>query len=188
MSQLFTQLASKELVALLHHDAVGVLPTDTVYGLVARAHSVAAVEKLYTIKPREQLPGTFIAASVDDLVALGFDHRECLLAARYWPGRVSVVLDAYRVAPYLKRTRQSLAVRIPDNPALIALLKATGPLITTSANSHNQPTAETITDARRYFGDSIDFYVDAGVLPGNHPSKIIGFAADGSLIVYRDTT
>ncbi len=50
---------------------MGVLPTDTVYGLVARRLDQAAATRLYRLKKREQKPGTVIAASIDQLVELG---------------------------------------------------------------------------------------------------------------------
>lgn len=185
MSQHFTTISDPHLTALIRGGAVGILPTDTVYGLVACATNKDAITRLYTVKQRESQPGTIIAASIDDLAVLGFSRTELQQAAKYWPARLSVVLDATQVPDFLKHIRTSLAVRIPDDESLRQLLGATGPLMTTSANAPKAPTSRTIGDAVTYFGDAIDFYVDAGNLGERAPSTIIGFD-HGAPIVYRN--
>ena len=55
--------------------AMGVIPTDTVYGVVARAADEAAVARLYKLKHRDSKPGTVIAANIDQLVELGVKRR-----------------------------------------------------------------------------------------------------------------
>ncbi len=167
-------------------DGVGVIPTDTVYGLVARIDSPKAIEKLYQVKSRAAAPGTIIAASVNDLEKIGFSKHQLSTVASYWPAPLSVVLDASHVPNYVKHVRTDLPVRIPDVPALRTLLKKTGPLMTTSANAPGEPTSGTIDDAVNYFGDEVDFYVDGGDLRGNPPSTIIGFDPVGKIIVYRE--
>ena len=93
------------------------LPTDTVYGLVARAADPAAIQKIYDTKKRASQPGTLIASSINDLAKLGLDSSQLSLAAKFWPGQISVVVNADNVATYLKQTRDNLAVRIPDDPS-----------------------------------------------------------------------
>lgn len=185
MARHFTSLDDPELVELLLSGAVGVIPTDTVYGLVAKASSEAAVTKLYSTKQRELAPGTMIGADVQHFASLGFDTSQLQRVTRHWPAPLSVVLDAANVPSYLKHLRTALPVRIPDHPALAALLSATGPLMTTSANAPKQPTSTSLKMAIEYFGDEIDFYVDGGDLSGRPPSTIIGFDESGEIIVYR---
>lgn len=158
--------------------AVGILPTDTVYGLVARAHDKTAVDKLYTLKPREFKPGTLIAASVDQLVELGFKRRYIAVVEQYWPGSVSVVIPAEPELAYMHLGKGSFPVRIPSAPELVALLQQTGPLLTTSANHPDEPTATTVDEAWAVFGDRVDFYVDGGDLSGRPPSTIIRVVDD----------
>lgn len=185
MSQQFTSLSDPDLASLLIAGAVGVLPTDTVYGLVARANDSRAITKLYRTKQRASQPGTIIAASTEDLVSLGFNETELHKVGQHWPGAISVVLGAENIPSYLKCERTDLAVRIPNNEDLLELLKQTGPLMTTSANAPKQPTAGTLADAQDYFGNSIEFYVEGGDLRGNPPSTIIGFDLTGNIIVHR---
>ena len=186
MPQHFTSVGNPVLATIIANGGVGVLPTDTVYGLVAKAASELAITKMYSLKQRKLQPGTLIAASTDDLIALGFPETQVQKAAPYWPASLSVVLDATAIPDYLKRDRTSLAVRIPNDASLLNLLQKTGPLMTTSANAPKQPTATTIQAAFDYFGNALDFYVDAGDLGVRPPSTIIGFHPDGTFELYRE--
>lgn len=185
MTRHFTSLDDPELVAMINTGAIGVIPTDTVYGLVAKAGSQPAVERLYATKPRELAPGTMIGAGVEDFVTLGFDSRQLGTVAHYWPAALSVVLDGAGIAHYLKQRREAIPVRIPDHPALQKLLTVTGPLMTTSANAPGEPTSTTVQMAIDYFGKQVDFYVDGGDLSGRPPSTIVGINPDRSIIIYR---
>lgn len=83
--------------------SIAVIPTDTVYGIVARAADEAAVARLYALKPRENQPGTLIASSVNDLAALGLSLATLQRIEHYWPASLSVIIDAAAVPEYLKK-------------------------------------------------------------------------------------
>lgn len=170
---------------MINAGAIGVIPTDTVYGLVGRASKKRAIEKLYQVKEREHKAGTTIGASIYQFQQLGFPYPPLAIANHYWPASLSVVINATNVADYLKADRKALPLRIPDSSKLLQLLEKTGPLMTTSANLPGKPTATNIKSAMAYFGDSVDFYVDAGELGNRTPSTIIGFGKDNQIIVYR---
>jgi tRNA threonylcarbamoyl adenosine modification protein (Sua5/YciO/YrdC/YwlC family) len=158
--------------------AVGIIPTDTVYGVVARAADEAAVARLYAIKHREGKPGTIIAASLEQLEQLGLKHRYLKAVEQYWPGALSVVIPCGPELQYLHQGKLSLAVRIPDNKDIQALLERTGPLLTSSANHPGEPTSTSVDQAKAYFGDEVDFYIDGGDLSANLPSTIIRIVDD----------
>lgn len=185
MAKVFTSLNSPKLTKMINSGAIGVIPTDTVYGLVGKASKQKAIERLYSIKERKHKAGTTIGASISQLQGLGFPYKPLAHANHYWPASLSVVIDATNVADYLKADRTALPVRIPDTPLLLELLTKTGPLMTTSANAPGQPTATNIKTAMQYFGDSVDFYVDAGELGERPPSTIVGFDHNGQVIIYR---
>jgi L-threonylcarbamoyladenylate synthase len=123
-----------EAIAVLLQGGVGVMPTDTVYGLVARAVDPRAVERLYALKQREHKPGTVVAANVGQLVELGVDERHLGLVTRWWPNPLSVVCAAGDDLGYLHQGLDSLAVRVPADDWLRALLEQTGPLVTSSGD------------------------------------------------------
>ena len=164
--------------------AVGVLPTDTLYGLVARAADPAAVARLYRLKRRERKPGTVIAASPDQLVALGLAEADIRAAAHFWPNPLSIVLTPRDdTLPHLHQGWGDFAVRIPADARLRELLQTTGPLVTSSANFAGEPAATTITAAQAYFSDAVDFYVDGGDLAGRLPSTVARITPDGLQIL-----
>lgn len=167
----------QEIVNSINKGAISVLPTDTQYGLVARASDEQAVEKLYALKSRENKPGTLIAANIDQLVELGLKRRYLTAVEKYWPGAISVVIPTGPILGYLHQGKYSLAVRIPDSSRLQEMLAKTGPLLTTSANHPGKEPAKNIAEAKKYFGDKIDFYLDGGTL-SSEPSTVIRIVDD----------
>lgn len=168
----------KEAIEPLKNGLVGVIPSDTLYGLMAAAANEAAVTRLYSLKSREAKPGTLIAHSIDQLVELGIKRRYLTAVERYWPGPISIVIPLGFALPYLHQGKQSLAIRIPADEKLQALLKQTGPLMTTSANLTGESPANTIQEATKIFDDKVDFYVDGGDLSNAQPSTIIRIVDD----------
>lgn len=158
--------------------AIGVIPTDTVYGVVARASDWAAVQRLYELKRRERKPGTLIAATVGQLERLGLKRRYLAAVERFWPGPVSVVIPCGPELEYLHQGVMSLAVRLPGDEALRKLLEQTGPLLTSSANQPGEPPANTVAEARAYFGGGVDFYIDGGDRSGSQSSTVIRVVDD----------
>lgn len=170
-------LTYEEAIPLLQKGAVGVLPTDTVYGLVTIAADTAAVERFYALKSREKKPGTLIAASTDQLLALGAPASEVEKVARYWPNPLSAVLSVPG-KDYLTQGVGTLAMRVVAPAHIRELLVQTGPLITSSANQPGQPPATNLQEAIDYFGDSVDFYIDGGTVTAE-PSTIVRPTANG---------
>lgn len=166
---------------LLQPGAVAVIPTDTVYGLVARAQDEAAVTRLYALKDREHKPGTIIAASIEQLVELGIKRRYLKAVEQFWPGAVSVEIP-HHIA-YLHQGTGRQAFRIPDDATLRAFLEKVGPLQTSSANHPGLSPANTVDEARNYFGDAVDIYVDGGDLSASQPSTIIRVIDDAIEII-----
>ena len=170
-------ISLEQAVTILQNGGVGILPTDTVYGLVARAHDEAAVTRMYALKQREQKPGTLIAANISQLVDLGVQESELQKVAKYWPNPLSAVLSVHGYT-YLHQGVASLAMRVVADEKIRKVLEQTGPLITSSANQPGQPPATTIDEAGAYFGETVDFYVDGGRIV-SEPSTIIRPTADG---------
>jgi tRNA threonylcarbamoyl adenosine modification protein (Sua5/YciO/YrdC/YwlC family) len=153
---------------------IAIIPTDTVYGVVARAADPQAVARLYQLKHREGKPGTLVAANISQLVDLGIARHYLTSAEVFWPGAVSVIIPCDQTLFYLHQGTDSLAIRIPNDARLRELLQQTGTLLTSSANQPGDPPATTITEAKAYFGDQVDWYEDGGVV-NREPSTVIKF-------------
>lgn len=160
----------------LKKGGVGVLPTDTLYGLVGQAQSESAVERIYKLKQRSlDKPTIVLIGSRDELDDFGVeltDYQDEVLE-KVWPGRVSVVLPCPREEfSHIHRGKQTIAFRKPAKEDLVEVLKRTGPLVAPSANPENGEPAHTVEQAKRYFGAEVDFYVDRGELKSK-PSTLI---------------
>jgi L-threonylcarbamoyladenylate synthase len=178
MPTILNTLSDKKLIELLANGAVGVLPTDTVYGLACSTANEASVRRLYALKNRDQKPGTIIAASTEQLVELGIKARYLKAVEQFWPNAISIIIPTGFDLGYLHLGKLSLAIRIPKDEKLIALLERTGPLLTSSANHPGEPEAATIDEAQQYFGDTIDFYVNGGDMSNCKPSTVIKIIDD----------
>lgn len=166
----------EKIIKILNGGGIGVLPTDTQYGIVASALNQKAVEKVYTLRKRSpDKPFIILISSLEDLKLFEITLNDTTInyLANIWPNPVSVVLPCNsNKFSYLHRGTNSLAFRIPKNDELISLLKETGPLIAPSANFEGHPYAKTTLEAKEYFKDNIDFYEDVGKLESN-PSTLI---------------
>ncbi len=184
--KVFSDLNDPQVVALLKQGAVGVIPTDTLYGIVATAKSQDAVERVYRLRERNGKKACIVlVGKVSDVTdRSAWTDLDYSTVKKYWPGKVSIVLPVSDDSPaYIHRGLQSIAYRFPDHPKLQHLLQQTGPLIAPSANIEGQPPATMLAEARAYFGSGVDFYVDAGPLH-SEPSTVLK-VVDGKLTVLR---
>lgn len=172
-----------EAIEILLNGGVGVLPTDTLYGIVARATDKQAVQKMYALKSREHKPGTVIAASVSQLAALGIAKEHLRRVEKWWPGSLSVETPLGPELEYLHQGTGRQGFRVVANEWVRSILEKTGPLVTSSANLPGQEPSATIKQAQNYFGDSVDFYVDGGDLAGRAPSTIARLTDQGIEII-----
>lgn len=170
-----------EAIKALKAGAVGVIPTDTLYGIVACADNEEAVRKLYAAKNRDHKPGTVIAASVEQLIGLGIPARYLRPIEQFWPNPVSVVLP--HSLKYLHSGLGAQPFRVPLDAELYNVLLEIGPLLTSSANQPGKEPAVNVTEAINNFGNTIDFYVDGGDLSGREASTIIRVVDDAIEIV-----
>lgn len=166
-------------IEILKNGGVGVMPTDTVYGLVCSAFSKEALNRIYKLKGRdENKPPVIIISDISDLekfeAKVSPAHQKII--EKYWPGKVTIIFEIPSDLNYLDKGL-GLAVRLPADEKLREFLKQTGPLATTSANISGQLFAKNIEEARKYFGNAVDFYEDGGEL-NSAPSTLVRINGD----------
>jgi L-threonylcarbamoyladenylate synthase len=183
--QIFETLTDVGLVSALKQGQIGVMPTDTVYGIVCSAQNKTAVERLYAAKHRENKPGTIVAASPEQAIALGIPAKAVQRVAHLWPNPISVVLPCGDELFYLHKGLDSLAVRIPADESLRNILEQTGPLLTSSANQPGETPASNMQEAQTYFGHAVDFYVDGETSNTPVPSTLVRLNQQGQLEILR---
>jgi len=176
------------IVEKIKNSKIGVIPTDTIYGVAASAFSKKAVARAYRIlKRNSKKPFIVLIGSIEDLALfdIKLDNTTRNIFKRLWPGKISVILPVpSKKFEYLHRGTKTLAFRVPKKKNLANLLKKTGPLISTSANPEGFKPATTIAEAKKYFEDGIDFYVNGGRIK-SLPSTLVEIK-NGNVNVLRN--
>ncbi len=167
----------RDLIKILNsNDGVAIYPTDTLYGIIGSALSKKTVSRIYEIKGRdENKPFIILISKIKELELFGIkiSHEQKNYLEKVWPGKVSVILPCKNSKfNYLHRGTKSLAFRLPKKRSLRELLQKIGPLVAPSANPQGFPPAKNITEAKKYFGDSIDKYIAGGKLEGKASTVI----------------
>jgi len=173
--------AVRQAAAALADGAVVAVPTDTVYGLAVDPAQPDAVERLFALKGRPaDVPLPILVAGNEQvaLVAGGLEVAARALAEQYWPGPLTLVVPrrpAFTVdlgGP--PAARQTVGVRRPDHPVIVALCDLLGPLAVTSANLHGAPPATTADEVVRIFAgtDQPEVVLDGGECSGV-PSTVV---------------
>jgi L-threonylcarbamoyladenylate synthase len=151
-------------------------PTDTVYGLAALAFSGDAVISIYAVKDRpveKAIP--VLIGDVSDLEKVCAEVPEIArkLAARFWPGPLTLVVPKNPQLPEAVSARPTVGVRIPDHPVARALLRLAGPLAVTSANLSGRQSPSTAQEVFDQLGGRIALILDGGKTPGGVPSTVV---------------
>lgn len=176
------------IIKLLKKGKIGVMPTDTIYGIVGSALNPQTVEEIYTLRKRDKdKPFIILISSINDLkkfeVKLTKEQKDFL--EKNWPNPLSVILVVNaKEFKYLHRGKNSLAFRMPKNRRLLDILKRVGPLVAPSANMAGEKPAEAVEEAKKYFEDRVSFYIDGGEVKSK-PSTIIQLYEDGTRIIIR---
>ncbi len=163
-------------VDLLQRGGIVAMPTDTVYGIGALLTDAAAIERLYAVKGREHTKSiAVLLAGAEQLpqVAQGASPAALRLAARFWPGALTLVVPRLPSLPSALSQTDTVGVRVPNHPIVLQLLTASGPLAVTSANLSGQPDALTAQAVLAQLEGRIDLVLDGGATPGAVPSTVV---------------
>ena len=151
-------------------------PTDTVYGLGALAFDQAAIESIYRAKGRpleKAIPILIADASDLGLVADAIPARARRLAARFWPGPLTLVLAKRADLPAAVSAASTVGVRVPDHAVARALLRAAGPMAVTSANLSGRASPRAVSEVIAQLNGRIPLVLDGGETRGGVPSTVV---------------
>lgn len=152
------------------------IPTDTVYGLAVNPFVPGAADRIFEAKRRPRdvdLPvlvcdvhqAMSLATAVPDIAAE--------LMEAFWPGPLTLVIPRRPdLTADLGDDEATIGVRCPDHPVPRALCRDAGPLATTSANLHGQPTSVSAAEVAEVFGESVPIVLDGGTCKGS-PSTVV---------------
>lgn len=176
---------------VLRHGGLVAVPTETVYGLAARADSVEAVAAIYRAKGRPDFNPLIV--HVPDLEAAArlavLDDRARRLAGRFWPGALTLVLPKREDALLAAAATAGLptvALRCPAHPAMQAMLAEAGlPLAAPSANRSGAVSPTTAAHVAASLGGKIDLVLDGGPCTAGIESTIVALRPDGGWQILR---
>lgn len=155
-----------------------VLPTETVYGLGAHALDAAAVDAIFAAKGRPFTDPLIVhLASIGDLdrVAVDVPPAARALAARFWPGPLTLILPKHAQVPdRVTAGRPTVAVRVPAHPVAAAVLRLAGvPVAAPSANRFSRPSPTTAAHVLADLEGEVDLVLDAGATDIGVESTIV---------------
>ena len=171
---------------ILRKGGIIAIPTDTVYGFAALVHDEAAIAKLYKIKERDQKKSIAVLlgdAEQAHLVAHEFPAKARRLAAKYWPGALTIIIRKKAGLPADLTSNDLVGLRIPNHEFTRELIRRTGPLAVTSANISGQPPARSIEEFLEELGPQLDLVIDGGPSSGGVPSSVINCESEPAVIL-----
>jgi len=175
-------------VAVLRSGGLVVCPTETFYALAADPRNPAAVDRVFAAKGRpDRRPLPILVG--DEAAARGcvaiFPDLAARLAARFWPGPLTLVLQAAPGLPErLTGGGTSIGIRVTPHAVAAALSRALGgPIVATSANLSGAPPPVTADEAERSIGGAVDLILDAGPCGGGLASTVIDLTTDSPRLV-----
>jgi L-threonylcarbamoyladenylate synthase len=154
--------------ALLQAGELVAFPTDTVYGVGVAASRPDRLASIFDLKNRpldKRIP--ILVSDLSQVDGYEVDDRARALAARFWPGALTLIL---------RGADESQAFRAPDHPVALALIRAAGPLLVTSANRSNEPDtlgADEVLIAFARQQDELAAVLDGGSVPGGVASTVV---------------
>ena len=173
----------EEAVRSLNSGGVVVFPTDTLYGLGADVFSLAALQRIFSIKGRRaDLALPVLVAGLDQVeaVAQPMSAEAQRLAERFWPGPLTLVMRRSPDLPGLVTGgADTVAVRMPGHPVPLELARRLGrPITGTSANRSGQPDLLDLSALENQLGNLVDHIIQTGPVPAGTASTIVNVTGD----------
>ena len=179
--------AIRKAAAGVREGRLVVLPTDTLYGIGADAFSPDAVRALLEAKGRgSDMPPPVLVPDVRtvDGLATEVPGYARALVEEFWPGPLTLVLRAQPSLLWdLGETGGTVALRMPDDPVALELLREVGPMAVSSANRTGNPASRTVVEAASQLGAAVEFYLDGGPVPGGLASTIVDCTRDEPVVL-----
>jgi L-threonylcarbamoyladenylate synthase len=156
-------------------------PTETVYGLGADALNPLAAAAIFEAKDRPQFDPLIVHVAdlgQAEILVNSFPSKALKLVEKFWPGPLTLVLPKSHMVPdIVTASLKSVAIRVPDHPMALALIREAGrPIAAPSANPFGQVSPTTAEHVRRSLGSKVDMVLDGGPCQVGVESTIVSFA------------
>jgi L-threonylcarbamoyladenylate synthase len=153
-----------EIIELLNNGAIGVVPTETVYGIIGKPDLSKKINEIK--KSSDNKPLTYFIGDLKQINNLWSNTPEAFSKTlKHWPGPFTLLADS-----------PLIGIRMPAVPELCEILKTTGPLASTSANFSGEPTSSSLDNMPNELLNSVDFIIDESISSCfNQASTILKF-------------
>ena len=166
----------KEIVEVIKDGGVVIMPTDTIYGIIADATNECAIQRVYEMKKRnENKPMLMLVNGIEMLekYVSSINDIERKLIDELWPGALTIIFKKRNVSDLLTGGLDTVGIRFPDNELLIDIMNELNvPLLSTSVNVSGDESATCINNINNLILDSVDYVYDIGECKGE-PSTIV---------------
>ena len=179
-----------DIIKDLKYGKIGIIPTDTIYGIVGIASSFAVKQKIYEIKQRHSSKNLVIQVGENyDLAKITSEINENAkkLIAKFFPGQLTLIFNASK--EFIQKYNwdiETVAVRIPNHPLFLKILNGINePLFVTSANISGDSAINTIQELKKIFLDTnkVDFIINDNKEYSVIPSTIVDVTAKDIKII-----
>jgi len=177
-------------VQVLKNGGLVAFPTDTVYGVGALVSRPESVKRIYVVKGRpaeKAIPVLVADVHQLSLVASDVPPLALSLAEAFWPGGLTLVLPkAPSVSPVITAGGPTVAVRIPNHPVALELIRQVGvPVATTSANRSGSPSPKTAAEVESQLAGWIEVILDGGPVPGGVESTVLDLTSPQPVVLRK---
>ena len=173
-------------VSILIRGGVVAFPTDTVYGIGAHPCQPEAIRKLYQVKGRPiDKPIPILLGSIGDVAHVAQNVPESFfqLANQFWPGELTLIVEAKNLPPEVTAGGKTVGLRMPNHTVALELLHRFGwPIATTSANKSDEMPATSTDEVRDKLGNYIDMILDGGQTLTRTASTVLDLSVSPPLI------
>ncbi len=172
---------------LLTNGKAVAFPTETVYGVGAKLHDADAVSRIFEIKGRSfsnPLAAHISGIGQAEELAIGIPEEFYLLADRFMPGPISLIINKGPIVPDIVTAGKStIGIRYPDNEFALKLIEITGPLAATSANLTGASSPVNARDVYSGLQGRVAAIFDGGECRYSQDSTVVDLTGDGPLIL-----
>ncbi|MBF0505533.1 MAG: threonylcarbamoyl-AMP synthase [Nitrospirae bacterium] len=178
-----------DAVQMLRQGGIISYPTETFYGLGAKYDMGPALQKLYVIKQRplqKAMPLIIGDMAQLSILARSIPDSAVLLMRKFWPGPLTLLLEARPGLSHFIVYENKVAVRMPGESFALRLAKASGfPVTATSANISGRSPGKNASMVLNYFGDAVDLIIDGGESGSESPSTIVDVSGSEPVVLRK---
>lgn len=174
-----------EAAAIVAKGGIICYPTDTVYGLGCDPTNPSAVERVAAAKGDRTKPMPVLVRQFQDAEKLGYiSESGRKLAKKFWPGPLTIVVQAKDVLPKIVTPDGTVGLRSPRHAICLHLLGlCSGALVGTSANLTGKTPATSAAEAAAAFGDKVDLVMDGGKSPLGVASTVVDLTKERFVVL-----